>query len=301
MSYNEDAQLLLSSITELSKLSPEKGTIKWNVIIFGLMGWGKSSFLNTCLVATDSPQTIKTLPSDSAPAKDSVTKMYERYQLKGTNIWLYDTYGWEVNPKSNYSVEQFRSYLRGLAPLRTRRDAFVESDDANRDLTIDAVIFVVDAETCKVTDSSAPPQIDNYWNMNPGLKDFYEQARKRNKKITLLISKVDTLITDARNYSTLNGPAFEKLKAYLQNSLHKDDTTTVILPLISYKAEWFQAPKQIRQRNTLAEYSAISAIMHNIERPPQPPSIADELFYWTPETMAHNESPNYGKYWIGGR
>jgi len=265
------------------------------------MGWGKSSFVNTCFMATETQTFIPTVPADSPKAKDSVTQLYTCYQLKGTNIWLYDTYGWEVNPNSNYSVDQFRSYLRGMLPLNTHRNSYKESNNADSNLIIDAVIFVISAEFCKLSDSSAPA-IETYWNTmknGPGLKDFYEVAYNMDKKITILLSKIDTVIPGVAKYTQLkNGTEFEELKRYIQNTLRKEDASTVILPLSSYKAEFFQGPRATRNRIYLNELSAACALIHNTSIPT--PDPAPKPFYWTAEVL-HGNDVNNAEFWPGGK
>jgi hypothetical protein len=250
----ENTNTLNRVLEVLPIYSPSNSADKHGIFVFGLMGWGKSSFLNTCLIATKAQTFAKTFEAYNPNAANSVTTVYDRYQIPGTNIFLYDTYGWEVNPTSNYTVQQFKNFLHGLYPLRkTQRGANIqESPYVDHDISISAVIFVIQAEFLVRSSPSSLPDLDNLWKSSgsqPGLGDFYRAAINMGKKVVFLVSKVDlvkdgALVTSYTKYSDLCASSeWENLKAYIVAMLDPKDESTVVLPLISYPAAYLNTPK----------------------------------------------------------
>ena len=75
------------------KPHPNCGSDRLNILLFGLAGATKSSFLNSVFTLLDRDQTQIIHKAISGGSGDHVTVKLERHQLEGTNINLWDCWG----------------------------------------------------------------------------------------------------------------------------------------------------------------------------------------------------------------
>jgi len=238
---DDDETTVQNLVTEIEELVPP--SVKpHNIFVFGRCGFGKTSFLNTSLITFGSfDQVVQTFGESTQKGQNSVTVKYNSYKLPRTNVHLFDTYGWEIDPVGNYNARDFARYLQGFVPLLTSRPKGTEplavSTTLNASLSISAVVFLVAANACTETEF---PKLWNGDEKALGLKTFYEECKTLKVTTQFAISQLDIVLPETRTMLYDNIIAyqkFRKLKAVIEDVIPKEDTTSSVWPLISYTAD----------------------------------------------------------------
>ncbi|XP_038669070.1 uncharacterized protein LOC119974368 isoform X3 [Scyliorhinus canicula] len=125
---------------------PEKCVDCTNILLFGMIGAGKSSTINTFLSALDPDRrTMNCAPTGQHPG--SVTLKLTSYKSNSLKFW--DTAGWNSSDDPVKIKEVFRMILEGRVPLGTNLKDF--NPDANADVipenVIHGVAFIVNTFT----------------------------------------------------------------------------------------------------------------------------------------------------------
>jgi len=230
----------------LKRSFPKGGRLRHNVFIFGGMGFGKSSFINSVLVTNklrDSKKHAKTYPPGTDGAKNSVTVDYGYYTVPLMEIYLFDTYGWEtaLNGSINYSAQDFKNYLRGRVRIGESRPSMgvpVQDSSTDPNLIIDSCLFFIHAKS----DTAA---IQLYWN---SIREFYDIAIREGVPVIFVLSQADKLFDDSRNVLSMNSLSFHNSKE-IQEKMKEINSVIctnggpdriVIMPQISYTITMIQ-------------------------------------------------------------
>jgi len=129
-----------------------------NVLLFGQVGMGKSSFINT--IATVFNENSKfnhrvLIPTITGSTTGTLTTAYRSFQFG--NIRIFDTWGWEKseqNANTSYSIEFFKCMLQGLVPenfdlSNVPNWGMHEIEESNPEKNkIDVAIFLVTPSNC---------------------------------------------------------------------------------------------------------------------------------------------------------
>ncbi|XP_041032580.1 uncharacterized protein LOC121270969 isoform X3 [Carcharodon carcharias] len=112
-----------------------------NILLFGMMGAGKSSTINTFLSALDPDgRTINCVPTGQHP--DSLTLELKSYKSNSLKFW--DTTGWNSFDDAVKAKEVLRMILEGRVPPGTNlKDFNPDSDDAQNPVILKNVIHGV--------------------------------------------------------------------------------------------------------------------------------------------------------------
>ncbi|XP_062912722.1 interferon-induced protein 44-like [Mobula hypostoma] len=120
-----------------------------NILLFGMVGVGKSSTINTFLSALD-PQgtTITCVPTGDNP--ESLTPELRSYKAGSLNFW--DTAGWNAMKNCGQTKEVLQMILEGRVPKGTNLQHFnPDSDVSNYPIipenVIHGVAFIFDIST----------------------------------------------------------------------------------------------------------------------------------------------------------
>ncbi|XP_059825584.1 interferon-induced protein 44-like [Hypanus sabinus] len=134
----------------LCNYNPPQGCVDYiNILLFGMVGAGKSSTINTFLSALD-PQgaTITCVPTGDSPG--SLTPELRSYRAGCLKFW--DTAGWNSLENSDRTKRVLQMILEGRVPKETNLKHFnPDSDVSNypiiRENVIHGVAFIFDINT----------------------------------------------------------------------------------------------------------------------------------------------------------
>jgi len=279
---NDFANPISSLKRELKRI-----THRVNILVFGKIGRGKSSFISTLQLAFNPSiqqnELAKSTPPGSELAGSTFTRNFDFFNLKDTNIYLADTYGWETNPSSgdNYSIEAFGSYLLGEVQQGQKlpTNGQINRVARNKLNQIDALIFFLPADWDE----------EHLRNMWEGMKKYYEVAKKSKVSIIFVLSHVDLVMGPV-----LGGNANVTLRNVTQHSTFAQDLVAKarqalggimepFLPLFTYQHSQMELFTKNSAIPSVEEF-ALSALLRALKKDLEP------VPYWTSNNMIKNET-----------
>jgi len=218
-----DASEVWDLIDFMTKHKPPGAKEHMNILLFGRMGAGKSSLLNT--IFSSLSDKIETRARSKATVDKSITPNLNILQLT-KYILLYDVWGWSDN---NYSKGEFEFLLKGRLPNRflEGKDPSVEclTTEQGSIFSVDCIIFLV---PIKSHDN------DQYIQR---LQNFIKRAEDLGKRYVVALSQIDTKFRDLREQPSLiySDDRVNKIKVELATTLGVEPR--LVFPSLSYFSE----------------------------------------------------------------
>jgi len=103
---------------ELALMKPSPPQERYNILLFGMAGATKSSFVNSTLTMLNSSITTVSAAGEGGASKHNTTALI-RYNLEGTNISLWDTWGLT---QQTYNSNELDCILEGVFPSNWSMD-----------------------------------------------------------------------------------------------------------------------------------------------------------------------------------
>jgi len=194
-----------------------------NLFVFGGMGAGKSSYINTLFSAL--AYKVVSPAKTRASADKSITLEFFQRDLSD-KIYIYDAWGWS---KTNYQNKEFEYILTGKMKhgynCEDKNAHTYLRDTASIEHQVHCIIFVIPAKSADNADYISK------------LKQFIDEADALGKKYIVAISQLDKDEESFREYpQTLPGSNRAKL-AYKQVATKLGIEQNLILPILNYTSE----------------------------------------------------------------
>jgi len=209
-----------------------------NLLLFGMAGSSKSSFINSCFSLLSYELITQLAPSGGSTER--VTRCLKPYRLTsdihtpsetGLKLAVYDTWGLESNVDL-YAEGQFELILNGQLPAEWKMGASVtgaELQQGNEDKAIHCLIVFVPAG-----ELASPPGGKASF-MVSKTKEFCATATKMKVPFLVLLTKVDQLLPAFRQNPFNTYPEIEKMK--IQAATQFGIAQNQVHPLINYYGE----------------------------------------------------------------
>jgi len=286
--FRDQSSASIASLVALIKEAEKAVPPRVNIFIFGAPGWGKSSFINTilhCFGQTDNLAHVYQFGNPNG--QSSVTSVYQNYQIPGTNIYLFDTYGWErsaiyesTGEKGNYNVNIFSNYLRGSVAIGQDKDKPVDDAGLQIQNKIDICLFFVQSSLAKT-------EMESLWEK---MKAFHLVAdTKYHIPALYVLSQLDTVssLEHAREMtpkSLVINKEWLKVRGTLINTIVASGVKQpIVLPLISYLAEEISANMFANPNVALFSLEILYTAIQQIKR------WSFKQVCWNIETLTQNE------------
>lgn len=166
----------------------------FNILVFGSSGYGKSSFVLSSVTCFQSDIDKETGPrTRESGENEQKTTRYERFKILD-NLYMWDCVGQET---SVVNLSLFKQMLSGEIEDKTELKAGYKTIPSNPNYVIHAVLFVISA-----TEMSQKSL--QY------LKEFYLFAKKMDKYVQFIVTKVDQL-EEFSKYDNIVDISYEKV------------------------------------------------------------------------------------------
>jgi len=211
-----------------------------NVFLFGQVGMGKSSFVNTVATVFNQNEDYSMYVQRVTAALTSTLSLTQSLtSFTFGNLRLFDTWGWqseEETSKNSYTEEFFQLILHGLIPENTElsyvselMSEFSKLEKTSNDNKIDVVIFFV-------TPMETNPE---YLKL---LQRFQGICSKNKVKTMVLLTQIDIINEEfEKDPYTNNGEPLEELMNKVSNDtqLAKVDIKPIVNYVNTETRSWF--------------------------------------------------------------
>lgn len=208
----------------------KEGTTKRNILLFGLAGSSKSTFINSCLSLVSSSPRQQIAKSGGHEVR--VTSELQGYRLANldtkqtSQIFLWDVWGLE---QDNYQGAEFEAVLQGKLERGWKMAKPVAMDDLLKPINMEykqhCVIFFVPVGEL----------VNKQSNMMKKTKDFCHMAIKLDVPFVVAITKVDTVVPAFRDNPN---PNLQEVKQLVQQATRFFNVAeNQVFPLINYWKE----------------------------------------------------------------
>jgi len=222
VAYNGTKYKFSSSMMDFTRYfyeirPPSTEIPKLNILLFGLAGATKSSFLNSIftLLNRDNPTSIITRTGAGGAAHHNTTTL-AKFELEYTNIVLWDTWGLT---QKNYDGGELEYILQGLLPSKWEMNykiaEEIEAINANNtsksQRRIHCVLFFI---------PQAVLNDPNQGNTRKLISENFELISKKGYNPLLLLTRVDEFNTKIRAAPNDNYPEVQELRRNAANLLN---------------------------------------------------------------------------------
>jgi len=167
----------------------------FNILVFGSSGYGKSSFVLSSITCFQSDVDKETGPKTREPGEnEQKTTRYERFKISD-NLYIWDCVGQETDV---VNLSLFKQMLSGEIEDKTELKPGYKTIPSNSNYIIHAVLFVIAA-------NEVSPKSLRY------LKEFYTFAKKTDKYVQFIVTKVDCLEEFSTKYADVVSIPYEKV------------------------------------------------------------------------------------------
>jgi len=205
-----------------------------NILIFGLAGSTKSSFINSCYTLLGSSDEIQREVALSGGSDVRVTTDLKSYRLCDMNTMavtlyrIWDTWGLE---RENYASCEFEAIIQGRVSKNVTMDAPISRLGEYHSLPVQAdcvkncIIFFIPAAELDVEDSDLLLKT----------KEFMHTATKCKTSSVLVITKMDTVVPTFRDLPNAKDAQVENRVRQAVNIFKIEQSR--IFPLVNYQKE----------------------------------------------------------------